>query len=137
MTIRLHLCGLTGGGDLGTQPYQFLVEVLLARKQFGQFTILGIQLGLLRLQLRQGAFQYVVAAGQQRGIERHRIGRLAVAGISASEPEADVKQLLNGPGRVTRADALFLMDGAIAQRVDVARLGKDRLAGDAAETRLV
>ena len=72
-----------------------------------------------------------------RGVEGEAVGRLALARIGARQPEADVEQLLHRAGGVAGADRPLLVHRAVAQRVDVFRLGEHRLARRAAEARLV
>ena len=135
--IRLRFGCLARGGDRGAKLLQFVVEVLLVGEKLGQFAVLGVELGLLRLELNEGLFQHVVAARQHRRIEGETVGRLCLARIGAGEPEADVKQLLHRAGGVAGADGLFFVHRAIAQRVDVSRLGEHRFARRAAKARLV
>src|SRR6185437_7830399 len=60
-----------------------------------------------------------------------------LARIGPREPEANVKQLFHRARSVSGADALFLVDGTVAQRVDVTCFSEHSLACGPAKTRLM
>ena len=104
MRIRPRFGSLARGGDRGAKLLELVVEALLVGKQPGQFAVPGVKLRLLRLELDERLFQYLVAARQCRRIEGETVGRLCLARIGAREPEADVKQLFYRAGGVTGTD---------------------------------
>ncbi|WP_246679957.1 hypothetical protein [Mesorhizobium sp. B1-1-9] len=124
---------MPGGRHFGAQALQFGVEILPVGKQLGQFAVLGVEFGLLRLQMREGFVKRLVTERQHRRVESQTVGRLCLAGIGARQPETDVEQFLDRAHGVARPDGLFLVHGAIAQRVDELRLREHRLARRAAK----
>jgi len=136
MAVRPRVRSLPCHGNLGAQLLQLLVEVLLVEQQFCQLAVLGVERGLLRLDVDGRLLQRLVAARQHGGIEGEAVRGFDFC-VSAGEPEADVKQLLDRARGIAGADAPLLMDSPIAQRVDVLCLGKHRLARGTPKARLV
>ena len=137
MRVGRSLGNLASSSDFGAQPLHLVVETGGAGEKRRQLAVPGVEFGLLRLELDEGSLQHVVVTRQRGGVEGQAVGGFLVPRVGARQPEADVEQFLDRALRVAVGDALLLMHGAVAQRVDVARLGEHSLAGNAAEARLV
>ena len=135
--VGRRFIGLAHLGHRSTGALQFLIEIGLVAEEAGQLPVLLFQRLLLRLDMGEGLAHRLVAARQRAGVEREPVGRPAAPRIGAGEPEGEVEQLLHRPERVALRDGLLLVNRAVADAVDVFRLGEDGLAGQSLEARLV
>jgi hypothetical protein len=135
--VGLRRCGGARRCDFGPQALQLGVERRAIGEDDRQLLVALAQRRFELCELFGGLFRRWAWLRQLRGVERERWRWPLRAGVGVGEPVADVEQLAHGGHGVFGRHALLPVYGAVAERVDDARLAEDRLANSLLQRGLV
>lgn len=137
MGVRLGGIGLPGRRDFLTQLPELVVQRGLVGEQRGQAFITRLQVGGQLLQLLQGLGGDSGCFGYQADLKAEAGFGTGGVAVGSGQPVAEVEEFAGGAEGVGRGHFPGAMDGQVAQVLDQAGLGEERIADGLAKGRFV